>query len=847
MRKIFALIVFIFLGVCFVILPSCSGGKRLEQAHQIVINEVMPSNRTGLLAGKKKPVDWVELKNNSNDSIDLEGFSLKVIKTKLDTATNKQVEVESTWDFPEVTIKGGEYLVVFAKKKKEKNKTADDEEESEEDEVKEKKPKKEKDPSIIIADLALPKEGGTLQFCAPNGDVISEVKYGALQADQSLARKDSVNFETTYWQSPGFPNTKEGYEKAMIKMDDQRKDPLKIWEVMSRAADSSDNWVELKNTGETDLNLEGYRLSKKLGKNEKYLDLPSRTLKPGEIIVIQLSGRPNQASSLHAPFKLGKSETIILSKDKRFIDGVCAKPSKIGGSVGRLQGEKGFFFFGSPTKDKENGEGGKRHIAARPGFNYQPGVYADSDSLILRLKDKDSKVRYTTDGSIPGNNSPLMKDSLIIRKNMTLRTVTEGDSVSLTSPVTTNTYLFGKKHDIAVMNVTINEGDMYNPTTGIYVNGPGYDEEWPHKGANYWKPMVKRAHVEFFDGKGGFATDCGFKIFGGFSRAEDKKSFTVKFKGQYGNSRMDYDFFGNGKPMELKDLVLRSGSQDWNRCMVRDEFFTSLMAPQCPELLIQNYRPVALYINAQYFGLYYFREKIDKHFVSRKLEIPNDSINIMMSIGYNEEGSKEPYQKLMSYVANNDLKNKEHYNYIKDNVDLLGLIDYKLGEIYSGNSDVGNIRYVRSTHPESDKKWHFVFYDLDASWVDNKSTSEFYISTAGRDPNSDVARHNRLISKLLENPEFRALFLQRLSHHLTNTFSEKNATMVFDNLVKQITPEMKYNCERWPKLKYETWEKNIADFRARFKERPKAMLASIRSVLNVTDAENKKYFSQLGY
>ena len=95
----------------------------------------------------------------------------------------------------------------------------------------------------------------------------------------------------------------------------------------------------------------------------------------------------------------------------------------------------------------------------------------------------------------------------------------------------------GREHDIPVVNITVNKNDLYNPSTGIYVEGPGYEEEWPHMGSNYWQPWTKEAHVEFFDnkeGKEGFSVDCGLKIFGGFSRAEAKKSFRLKFRGKYG-------------------------------------------------------------------------------------------------------------------------------------------------------------------------------------------------------------------------------------------------------------------------------------------------------------------------
>jgi hypothetical protein len=278
--------------------------------------------------------------------------------------------------------------------------------------------------------------------------------------------------------------------------------------------------------------------------------------------------------------------------------------------------------------------------------------------------------------------------------------------------------------------------------------------------------------------------------------------------------------------------------------MVRDEFFTSLMKPQSPTLIIQNYRPVALYINGEYFGLYYIREKIDKNFAAQRLNTSNDSIIIMMSALYCEEGNLKSYKEFISYVKSHDLEEAEHYNYVKEHFDLTSLIDYKLGEIYSGNTDVGNVRYLQSLDKNSDKKWYVVFYDLDATWVVNKSAA-YHLLPGGTSVERAV---NLLISKLLKNNEFRALFLERLSLHMHKTFSAKNATTVFDNLINTIKPEMVRNCERWSNLmSYSKWESNVEEFREKFQDRDKDMLNDLREVLKITDEENAKYFADLGF
>lgn len=853
MNKKTGLIIAGVLAVCAIVFFSCSYSReRVKKAQAIVFNEIMPSNRTGLLTENNKAADWIEIKNTSNDSINLEGFQLALVKEDAsakdgeedaqepkkakkkkkapkdneEEGAESEKENNNIWEFPKFNIGPGECVVIFA----DKGKSA------------------EAKGRTLSASFKLPKKGATVQFLSPGGDVIKELKYGHLGPDQSLALQSDSTYAPTYWQSPGFDNTREGYEKAMLKMDAQRTGSLRINELMSRATDSNQNWVELKNTGTKEIELSQYALSKKLGKKEEYFKLPARKLQPGELVSIQLAGSSrNAANPLQAPFKTGDSETIVLSKDSVFVDGICGKLSPQGGSIGRIDGKKGWFFFSTPSRDANNGAAGKRFIAQEPVFDKKPGVYAKDKQLCLRLKDKSRRVHYTLDGRVPTADSPLMGDSIVINKGTVIRAYAEGDDNNLRSNVATATYLPGADHDLAVMNISMNKADLYDYNSGIYVEGPGYSANWPHVGANYWKKWTKDAHVEFFDGKEGFSTDCGIRIFGGFSRAEPKKSFRLKFRGRYGDAELDYDIFDTGKSEGFKDIVLRSGSQDWARCMVRDEFFTSLMQENSPTMITQQYRPVALYINAEYFGLYYIREKVDKHFVARKLNVPSEGTNIIMSMGYNEEGPKQPYMDLVNFARNNDLSVPANYAHVKNQIDLQGLIDYKLGEMYSGNTDVGNIRYIRSNSDKGDKKWHFIFYDLDASWVGYKPSVEYYLSLTGGAATSNVTHHNVLINKLLANKEFRALFLQRVSHHMHHTFATQNATAKFDALTKSIDKEMKLNCQRWPQLTYDKWQQNTADFKKKFADKHKVMLGELRTYLHVTPQENKKYFGDLGY
>ena len=764
---------------------------------ELVINEVMANNRTGLCDEKGVPTDWVEIKLVSGEGLAvsdkglaLKGFALTVTK-KNGKVTNVPLD--------DVSLN---------------------------------------DEGLGVAFLKLPKKG-TVQLLAPDGSVVSEVTYPSLDAEMVYARCEDGSFEVTRWQSPGFENDADGYEAYCRQTDEGRNGPVLIWEVFSRAEKRKDCWVELKNVSNDTIDLEDYALGKDLKKLEAVNALmkmsKGKKASTKENKVVLMPGK-----MLVVPFKISSGETVVLAKNGKFVDGVCAKPTYFGTSVGRTIDGTGIYYFASATKGGENTAHPYRYIADKPVINgvkagVERGIKVGVNSLLSWT------VHYTLDGSEPTSGSPVWHDSLTITENTTIRAYTEGDSMTMRSDVATQTFLMDEPHMLPVVNITIDEADMYDYNRGIYADGPGYSPQWPHRGANFWKSWTKRAHVEFED----INTDCGFKIFGGYSRYEAKKSFTVKFKNCYGASKYEYDYFGTGEPVELNDMVLRSGSQDWNRCMVRDEFFTSLMAPHCPTLLIQAYRPVALYINGGYFGLYYIREKIDHHFVARKLGVSEDSITIIASSQYLEEGTKAEYNNLMNYIRSHNMADAECYEYVKARLDVQGLIDYKLGEIYSGNTDVGNVREVRSTDASGDRKWYYVFYDIDASWVGTKPSASYYLR-CGSDAQQG-GLHNRTINSLLANKEFRQLFMERLSLHMHKTFSTKNTTAVFDALVNTIRPEMKRNCERWPQLSYQQWDKNIENFRARFAEKHKVMLNDLRQLLSITPEEEKKYFSDLGF
>ena len=126
-------------------------------------------------------------------------------------------------------------------------------------------------------------------------------------------------------------------------------------------------------------------------------------------------------------------------------------------------------------------------------------------------------------------------------------------------------------------------------------------------------------------------------MFGGQSRELDKKSFALKFNSSTGG-KLHYKVFDNKDLVEFNTLVLRSGSQDQTSSMIRDEF-NSTMLINYGTLDAQAAKPVVLYINGKYWGVYFLREKINTDFIENN---------------YNADGSITIPEVLRPYMGGKD-------------------------------------------------------------------------------------------------------------------------------------------------------------------------------------------------
>ncbi len=123
-----------------------------ETAGVLVINEIMASNETILVDEFDEFDDWVECYNNSVLAVNLKGYYL-----------SDDFSEPTKWQFPDVTIGAGGYLVIWI----------DDDEE---------------DQGELHASFKLSKEGEELLLSDPDGNPVDFIEFGAQETDISYGR-----------------------------------------------------------------------------------------------------------------------------------------------------------------------------------------------------------------------------------------------------------------------------------------------------------------------------------------------------------------------------------------------------------------------------------------------------------------------------------------------------------------------------------------------------------------------------------------------------------------------------------------------------------------------------------
>lgn len=799
--------------------PNTDEGKALFAASRVrkndpvKITEVMAQNLFSLTDSDGEYSDYVEITNFGDNTVDLSGYTL----------SNDPLDFFK-WTFPSVKLGSGESIIVFASGKDRLSET---------------------EPHLSFR---LAADGESIFLCNSEGVLLDEVTYTDISNGKVLVRDYlGGDFETVRNPSPYYTDL----DAYSLRNDSEKE--LIINEVMvvndSYVVQNGEyfDWIEIKNNSERPINLSEYYLTQNKNVPNRW-QFPAITLQPGGYILVFASGNPEMSTQtfIHCDFKLDSvyEELYLYKADNNgyfLCDGAVLTEIPYGMSYGRSVSKGGFIYITSPTPGSENGEG-LRYISSAPVPSVEGGIFNGIDSVYLRFE-ADGNVFYTLDGSVPTEHSFLYDRPITISSTSVVRAVCKEDGKYI-SPVVTESYIVNENHSLPVVSLASDPHGLWSEEEGICFRGePNENGTYP-KTANIWQDWERSCSVELFDGIWGFSADCGVKLFGQSNREYPKHSFQLKFRAKYGTPEIYCSLFENVPEItRFENLVLRSGSQDYRRTVFRDELCTDLAKDM--DLLIQGYKACVLYINGEYYGIYYIREKIDENFISSHLGVDAESVDLLVGNGNVIHGSNDDWYSVLWYAQNYDMADTSNYNYMKKRVDVESFADFIIAQAFYGNRDSGNAKFYRSS--QTDNKWRWILYDLDYGMTEDYAYSLWFII----DPEGTGYAHKyntKLINGLLRSPEFFDMFLRRFSYHLDNTFQADLVCDKVDEFRELIGDEIKRNIDKWGNS-YNSWDWQtkvikyfVTDKNDSGLTRKEQLISEIQQLFSLTDTAIEYYF-----
>lgn len=701
---------------------------------QVVISEVMTSNRSTVLSAAGMLCDWVELTNYGSTAVTLDGAYL-----------SDDPAERGKWRIGSLTLEAGQSAVI---------------------------PCVGADAAEGEATFALSRSGCNLILSGSAGNIISQVKCPILDNDRAWALQNNGIYCQTDMPTPGLPNTEESYLAYLAGRNPLGA--LAITEVMPsndsyliQADGRYYDWVELTNISGSAVNLADYALSD--DPDDLYaFPLPRYTLDPGERIVIICSARDDLVGKqIHAPFTLGADECwVYLSHADGFSDYLRISDVPTGCSMGRGE-DGGLCYFEQPTPGRANGAGSPL-IAPTPEALTAPGVYEGVSSLSVEVTGAGT-LRYTTDGRIPTEEDPVYTDPLTLTSTTTLRVASFVEG-KLKSDVLTANYVINEGHSLPVLCLTADPEALLGQG-GIYHQNLPYDEEI-------------LCNLSLFEGSGSFCLDGGLEMMATNTAYPGKKNMKVNFRGQYGADVLGYPLFGQDGPLVFDALCLQAGPEQ-AMTLFRDELFTQLCLELTDAVPTQHSKFCVLYINGQYHGIYSLKEDIGQMLYAQSMEVAESLVTV--AEGPAPWGS-ELYE-LATYCDENDLSDPECYDYLASRVDMDNLMDWMILQGYCGNDSVANDLYYFTT-PETGGRWQLGFFDLDGGFT---SRTGFEPVLTELQPYAYL----RFTRAIADNPAARQEFLDRLSSALDSTLDSSHVLALIDGFEARLSPEISRERNRW--------------------------------------------------
>jgi len=585
-----------------------------------------------------------------------------------------------------------------------------------------------------------------------------------------------------------------------------------------------DDWIEIYNFGNTAIDVGGMYLTDDLSETTKWrfpMNNPTATVIPAYGYLLVWVDNDTDDAGMHTSFQLsagGEEIGLFDSDGSSLIDSITFAEQASDISYGRYPDATDTWqFMAAPTPGREN-NGGYIDVVADPEFSHKRGFYDAPFSVTITTETEGAIIYYTLDGSEPynpdfGNPTGRVYSGPISISTTTCLRAAAMKSGWKPSHVDTHTYIFtddvikqtqqqaldagypdswsGYPADyemdpqvyndpdyaglmreamlsIPTISIVTDEEYLFSPFIGIYTNplAEGVDLEWE-----------RPTSAELFcpDGSKEFQVNCGLRIQGGHSRHPHKcpkHSFSLRFRGIYGPTSLDYDLFDDWPVDSFDTLHLRGFFNNawthWARDQrertqyVREPWMRDSLTEMGHKDALQGFY-VHLYLNGMYWGLYNLHERPDAdHYAAynggdaESIDAINGDPTYVISDPLNSgsvsDGTIDAWLKLKQVVKT------RNWEQICQLIDIDNFIDWTILFYFAGTTD---IKYGTNWRAAGGgplrRPWRFYSWD-----------AEHVIENVNQRGIATVSDPSGLYDYLVDIEEFRIRFADRLHKHLFN-------------------------------------------------------------------------------
>ena len=505
-------------------------------------------------------------------------------------------------------------------------------------------------------------------------------------------------------------------------------------------------------------------------------------------------------------------------------------------------------------------------------FSVPGGFYETSPVLELYPYYQQHHIRFTTNGNRPTAQSRLYTEPLLLDASLystsdiytirispddlyvpdsvqhciVIRAAVFDENDSCISEVSTNSYFIASldcnTHGLPAISLCADSLDLFDYYTGILVTGVHFDSLDPINTGNYYQTGIeweRPMNFEFYElDNAGINQRGGLRTHGKSTCRLQQKSLKIYAKEIYGEKRFEYRFFEQDSIDSFKHLILKPFSSSWLQSGVPNHVSQQIARTVNVESL--ESRPAVMYLNGEYWGIYYVQERPDERYLEDHCGIDLDDVNLLFVWDpITEYGTRQYFRQFYNWLENADLSDSTNWAYVNEHVDMACFIDYQILEMFLGNLDwpANNVR----SWQVDDGPLRWIFYDGDGCL----SLEDFDVFEnalyVGPSMWPTSTRSTLFFRKFLENYMFYNAFKSRFHELLQTEFQDSITLGYLSDIRSQIEDEVPLQSYRFNKptsMDYWRWEMYLHEkfLRNRGEAMETCLAGFVKTKENVSDS-----------